>query len=125
MKPETKPVVLIVDDSPTSVATLASAISEFCHVKVATNGQDALLVMGAEPQPDLALVDVNMPLVDGFELCRQARAEPATADIPIIFVTGRDSPKDEEFGWSSGPSTTSTSPRTRRWCGPACATTWS
>lgn len=102
MSPEAKPVVLIVDDSPTSLAALASAIAGFCQVKVATNGEDALLVMRAEPQPDLAMVDVNMPLVDGFELCRETRADPATADIPIIFVTGRDSPQDEEHGLELG-----------------------
>lgn len=102
MKPESMPVVLIVDDSPTSVAALASCITEFCRVKVATNGQDALNVMAGEPQPDLALVDVNMPLVDGFELCRQAKADPGIADIPVIFVTGRDSPQDEERGLTLG-----------------------
>ena len=94
--------VLIVDDVPTNVKILAVALRDEYRVKVASNGPDALQAAQSDPQPDLILLDVMMPGMDGYEVCRQLKQLPTTRRIPVIFVTARDSVYDEEFGLNLG-----------------------
>ena len=94
--------ILIVDDVPTNIQVLAEALRQQHRVKVATNGRDALTIARAEPQPDMVLLDVMMPEMDGFEVCRQIKADPATRHIPVIFVTAKDDADDEERGLMLG-----------------------
>jgi CheY-like chemotaxis protein len=77
-------VVLIVDDTPTNVAVIAGVLKDSFRTKVATNGEKALAIAAAE-KPDLILLDVMMPGMDGYEVCRRLKDIPATRDIPIIF----------------------------------------
>lgn len=82
-----QPNVLIVDDQPENIAILREALAGFdCHVRTAVNGQEALEVARQEP-PDLILLDVLMPDMDGYEVCRQLKSDLRTKDIPIIFVS--------------------------------------
>ncbi|MGC4087340.1 MAG: response regulator [Polyangiaceae bacterium] len=81
-----KPVVLIVDDSPESIDILRGALSDSFQVKAAIRGRLALELV-ANDAPDLVLLDVMMPDLDGYEVCRQLKANPETASIPVIFVT--------------------------------------
>jgi putative two-component system response regulator len=81
-----KPVVLIVDDSPESIDILRGALGDLFQVKAAIRGRVALEIV-THDLPDLVLLDVMMPDLDGYEVCRQLKANPATASIPVIFVT--------------------------------------
>jgi len=99
---DAKPAVLIVDDSPENIAIISSLLKETYRVKAATSGELALaLVSGANP-PDLVLLDIVMPGMDGYEACRRMKADPASADIPIIFLTARSEALDEEMGLGLG-----------------------
>lgn len=84
--PSQKPVVLIVDDSPESIDILRGALGDLFQVKAAIRGRTALEIV-ANDSPDLVLLDVMMPDLDGYEVCRQLKSNPSTASIPVIFVT--------------------------------------
>ncbi|MDO6452572.1 EAL domain-containing protein [Neptunomonas phycophila] len=92
--------VLVVDDTPDNIDILRRVVSTLdCTVLVATSGERALSLINKNP-PDLVLLDVMMPGIDGFEVCTQLRQNPKTADLPIIFVTGRQD--DISLGFSVG-----------------------
>ena len=93
--------VLIIDDVPANIQVLAEALQSDYRVKVATSGPEGLAVAQKTP-PDLILLDVMMPDMDGFEVCRALKADPLTSRIPIIFVTARDTKEDEETGLMLG-----------------------
>ncbi len=82
------PSVLIVDDTPTNITLLAHALSERYRIRVATTGALALEICRAGDPPQLVLLDVMMPEMDGQEVCRRLKADPSTAGIPVLFVTG-------------------------------------
>jgi diguanylate cyclase (GGDEF)-like protein len=96
-----QPSILIVDDVPTNIQVLAEALRQEYRVKVATNGADALKIIAQSP-PDLILLDIMMPDMDGFEICRRLKADPASNRIPILFVTAKDDVADEERGLNLG-----------------------
>lgn len=96
-----RPMILIVDDVPTNVYLLTQALNSLYRIKVASNGIDALKIAQRE-QPDLILLDVMMPDMDGFEVCRQLKASNITAEIAVIFVTAKQAESDEELGFSLG-----------------------
>ena len=94
--------VLVVDDVPHNVALLGTMLKERYRVKVAVNGEQALRVARMTPQPDLMLLDIMMPGMDGYEVCRQLKAETVTRDIPVIFLTARNDAEDEQQGLELG-----------------------
>jgi len=99
---DAKPAVLIVDDSPDNIALISSLLKETYRVKAATSGELALsLVAGSNP-PDLVLLDIVMPGMDGYEVCQRMKANPSSADIPVIFLTARSEALDEEKGLGLG-----------------------
>lgn len=98
----TKDRVLIVDDTPDNVWVLAEALKENCTLMVARNGEGALETANRTPQPDLILLDVLMPGMDGYEVCARLKNNPATSSIPIIFVTSQDDSGHEEKGLNLG-----------------------
>ncbi len=81
-----KPVVLVVDDSPESIDILRGALCDLFQVKAAIHGRLALDLVAKAP-PDLVLLDVMMPDMDGYEVCERLKANPETAAIPVVFVT--------------------------------------
>ncbi|HEY0844629.1 MAG TPA: two-component system response regulator [Noviherbaspirillum sp.] len=97
-----KPTVLLVDDTPDNIALLSALLKDKYKVKIATNGVKALQIATVPPYPDLILLDVMMPEMDGHEACRRLKASPDTAEIPVIFLTAKIQPEDEEFGLSLG-----------------------
>ena len=94
--------VLIVDDAPTNIAVISGVLEDSFKIKVATNGETALAIAQAPDKPDLVLLDVEMPEMDGYEVCRRLKAEPFTCEIPIIFLTGRTEAADEQKGFEVG-----------------------
>ncbi|MGB0665111.1 MAG: diguanylate cyclase [Pontibacterium sp.] len=96
------PLVLIVDDAPANIQTLASYLSDSYRIKVAHNGQRCLELIEQSELPDVILLDIEMPGIDGYEVCRALHYQPRTRDIPIIFVTGREDDDNEAYGLSLG-----------------------
>lgn len=98
---ENKPVLLLVDDEVINIDILLAALGEAYTVRVATSGPGALESV-KKALPDLILLDVMMPAMDGFEVCRRLKAEPASRDIPIIFLTALSETTDKVMGFSVG-----------------------
>lgn len=102
MNEEKKQCILIVDDSKVSLKTLAAIFMDEWRIKVALDGHEALRIADSEDQPDLILLDISMPGMDGYETCRRLKASPTTKEIPVIFITGREETEDEEHGLTLG-----------------------
>lgn len=101
--PTELPRILIVDDAPNNVHLLAEALEPDYAVLVAMDGGRALEIASrAESQPMLILLDIMMPGLGGYEVCRQLKSMERTRDIPIIFITARDAPEDEAMGLNLG-----------------------
>ncbi len=94
--------VLIVDDEKTNVDVLVGLLSDGFKTVVAKNGEQALKRARTTPPPDMVLLDVLMPDMDGFEVCRQLKEDSATAGIPVIFITVKDNAWDETRGLEVG-----------------------
>lgn len=94
--------VLIVDDTPVNIRMLVSALKDTYRVRVANGGLKALAIAESEDPPDIILLDVRMPEVDGYEVCRRLKQNPETMQIPVIFVTTRGSSEEEAFGLNLG-----------------------
>lgn len=97
----TKRRLLLVDDQPINIQALHQLFAGDHQVLMATNGAQALKVC-AEMQPDLVLLDVQMPGMDGFEVCRRMQSDPAMRDIPVIFVTAHSDGEAETHGLAMG-----------------------
>ncbi|HZY49086.1 MAG TPA: PleD family two-component system response regulator [Devosia sp.] len=94
--------VLIVDDIPTNVRLLEARLTaEYFEVKTASSGREALAIC-ADGQLDIVLLDVMMPEMDGFEVCRRLKADVRTAHIPVVMITALDQPSDRVKGLQSG-----------------------
>ncbi len=94
--------VLVVDDVPANVRLLEARLTaEYFDVVTATGGQDALAVC-ERAECDLVLLDVMMPDMDGFEVCRRLKSNPATQHIPVVMVTALDQPSDRVRGLEAG-----------------------
>ena len=91
-------VLLIVDDVQSNLNVLESILKDEYELKLASNGKEALEFSVLKPIPDLILLDVEMPGIDGFEVLEQLKLNPKTMHIPVIFVTGRDAISQEERG---------------------------
>src|SRR5579862_5259216 len=94
--------VLVVDDIPSNIKLLeARLVAEYFDVVSAANGQDALASIAAQ-EPDIVLLDVMMPGMDGFEVCRRIKSNPKTAHIPVVMVTALDQTSDRVAGLDAG-----------------------
>jgi adenylate cyclase len=97
-----KKLVLLVDDTPANIGVVHDILKNSCNIRIATNGVKALDFAKALPQPDLILLDVIMPDLDGYEVCSRLKSDPNTRDIPIIFLTGKTDVEDETRGFELG-----------------------
>ena len=102
LQPPQPPGILVVDDTPTNLQLLTELLADSYRVRVAASGLRALAICHADPQPDLILLDISMPELDGYEVCRRLKAQAQTRDIPIIFLTARTDAQDEHLGLSLG-----------------------
>lgn len=99
--PSNKPSLLMVDDQTVNIHVMYRAFADDCQVYMATNGKTALQLCESR-LPDLVLLDIEMPGMDGFEVCRQLKANEKTRDIPVIFVTAHSDPEQETLGLELG-----------------------
>ena len=100
--PDGKPTVLIVDDTPDNVQLLSEVLGAGYRTKAATNGNRALKIAFSDDPPDLVLLDIMMPDMDGFEVCRRLKENPVTRRVPVIFVTAMNEMVDEQKGFAVG-----------------------
>ncbi|WP_096086629.1 response regulator [Agaribacterium haliotis] len=94
--------VLVVDDTPENIDVLAGVLKQEYQIKVAKNGEMALKIASLASQPDLILLDIMMPGIDGYEVCRRLKQDHTTRHIPIIFVTAKITQEDELKGLELG-----------------------
>ncbi|MEO5344951.1 MAG: response regulator [Magnetococcus sp. YQC-9] len=96
-----KSIVLLVDDQPENIDIIRSALDEYFQILVATHGVKALQVV-RRVVPDIILLDIMMPVMDGYETCRRLKEDPLTAGIPVIFLTAKTEFEDEARGLALG-----------------------
>ncbi len=94
--------ILIVDDTPTNISIVSGLLKDRYRLKAANRGETALAMIHTGDLPDLILLDIMMPGLDGYEVCRQLKSDQRTRDIPIIFLTAKDQIEDEAFGLMIG-----------------------
>jgi sigma-B regulation protein RsbU (phosphoserine phosphatase) len=99
---EDKQTILVVDDAPLNITLLSNILSADHKVKAATSGEKAIEIALREPQPDLILLDIVMPGMNGYEVCEHLKQDPATAAIPVIFITAKTTTQDEQRGLELG-----------------------
>ena len=95
-------IILVVDDAPPNIHVVMGILKDRYQLRVATSGEKALSVAQKTPSPDLILLDVMMPEMDGYEVCRRLKADPATCDIPVLFVTGHADDEERSRGIALG-----------------------
>ncbi len=105
-----RPIVLIVDDVSENLHSLKNVLRDDYAVIAATGGEKAIELALRTPQPDLILLDIKMPDMDGYEVLRRLKADPATAEIPVLFVTSLNEPLDESKGLAMGAADYITKP---------------
>jgi len=99
---EVRPTVMVVDDEPDNLELMRGLLTPQYRVLLAPNGEKALALLAHESLPDLILLDVMMPVLDGHAVCRRLKADGRTAAIPVMFLTARGRSEDEQFGLSLG-----------------------
>jgi putative two-component system response regulator len=97
-----KATILVVDDTPDNIDVLSGILRDSYKVRAALSGERALQLLEADAKPDMILLDVMMPDMDGYEVCRRLKANPLTSSIPIIFVTAKTEVEDEQKGLDLG-----------------------
>jgi putative two-component system response regulator len=105
-----KATILVVDDTPDNLSLMSGLLKDLYKVKVANGGEKALKVALSETPPDLILLDIMMPEIDGYEVCRRLKADARTRNIPIIFLTAKAEVEDEAYGLELGASDYITKP---------------
>jgi response regulator RpfG family c-di-GMP phosphodiesterase len=94
--------VLIIDDQPDNLTLIKDLLKDQYKIRVANNGKHGLEIAQSDIPPDLILLDIMMPEMDGYEVCQQLKNEACTCDIPVIFLTAKAEAKDEQFGFDIG-----------------------
>lgn len=97
-----KKLILLVDDAPANIQVAREILKDSYKIRVATSGAKALELVNVSPHPDLILLDIMMPEMDGYEVCTRLKADAATRDIPVIFLTAMTEAKDETKGFVVG-----------------------
>lgn len=101
-KNDSKPVILIVDDQPRNIRILSEYLKDEYTLRATTNGLKAIDIAVSEKQPDLILLDIMMPEMDGYEVCRHLKKSDRARHIPIIFLTAKNRIEDETIGFEVG-----------------------
>jgi len=102
--------ILIVDDEPVNIKALAEAFRSLYRIRFATNGRDAIKIANSDQPPDLVLLDIRMPDMDGFEVCSKLKTNAKTKEIPVIFISAKNLEEDETRGLKFGAADYVTKP---------------
>src|SRR5262249_36239878 len=102
LDPADKPTILVVDDTPDNLTLITNLLKDRYRTKIATNGEKALKVAVTGTPPDLVLLDIMMPVMDGYEACKRLKADGRTSGIPVIFLTAKAEEADETLGFEAG-----------------------
>jgi putative two-component system response regulator len=94
--------ILLVDDAPDNLVLMNDLLKDLYKVKIANSGEKALRIAQSDTKPDLVLLDIMMPEMDGYEVCRRLKADPATRDIPVIFLSAKTDVDAEKMGLDLG-----------------------
>ncbi|MDO8607675.1 MAG: two-component system response regulator [Phaeospirillum sp.] len=94
--------ILVVDDTPDNLKLMSGLLKDLYKVKIANSGEKALVIAASDAPPDLILLDIMMPEMDGYEVCKRLKRDRATRDIPVIFLTAKAETQDEEKGLRLG-----------------------
>lgn len=97
-----KPTILVVDDTPDNLSLMRELLMDDYQVKLANGGERGLKLAAQEPHPDLILLDIMMPDLDGYEVCQRLKADPLTREIPVVFLTAKTAVEDEKRGLEIG-----------------------
>jgi putative two-component system response regulator len=97
-----KPTILVIDDTPDNLSLMQALLKDKYKVKGANNGEKGLRIASSENPPDLILLDIMMPDMDGYEVCRRLKADVVTRHIPVMFLTAKSDEEDEERGFDLG-----------------------
>ncbi|HXP97782.1 MAG TPA: two-component system response regulator [Telmatospirillum sp.] len=97
-----RPIILVVDDTPDNLKIMSALLKDRYRIKIANSGEKALSIALSDPAPDLILLDIMMPEMDGYDVCRRLKADRRTGDIPVIFLTAKAEVADEENGLKLG-----------------------
>src|SRR5689334_6758309 len=100
--PGEKPTVLVVDDTPENLTVIHGLLRGTYRTRIAANGGAALRIAFEDKAPDLILLDIDMPGIDGYEVCRRLKAEPRTHEVPVVFLTAKTATEDEQLGFDVG-----------------------
>ena len=98
-----RPTIMVVDDAPENLMIVESILEKYYSLKLFSGSKEALDYAFGHP-PDLILLDIMMPDIDGLEACRRLKADPKLADVPVIFITSKNEDEYEEQGFSVGAS---------------------
>lgn len=115
--------LLLVDDEPANIQIVNSILKDIYKTRIATNGEKALELANQDPPPDLILLDVKMPEMDGYEVCARLKSSAHTRDIPVIFLTGQTEIDDETKGFEVGAVDYIHKPFSPAVCKPGCVHT--
>ena len=99
---QSNPCILIVDDKPENLTVINEILCQEYKVKATTNPEIALKIAGSAELPDIIMLDIMMPVMDGYEVCRRLKANPITKNIPVIFITSKTDEIDEAKGFELG-----------------------
>ena len=97
-----KPTILVVDDTPDNLSLMRALLRGDYQVQLANGGERALKLAALEPHPDLILLDIMMPGMDGYEVCQRLKSNPSTREIPVVFLTAKTEIEDEQKGLEMG-----------------------
>ncbi|HPC85973.1 MAG TPA: response regulator [Smithellaceae bacterium] len=107
---EQQQTILVVDDTPDNLTMITSLLKDLYRVKIAVSGKKALQIAFSNEPPDLILLDIMMPEMDGYEVCSQLKNDSETRDIPVIFLTAKTDVEDEVKGFDLGAADYITKP---------------
>ncbi len=102
LQTDNKATVLVVDDTPDNLSLMSDLLKDLYRVKVANNGEKALKIAASASPPDLILLDIMMPGLDGYAVCSQLKSQASTREIPVIFLTAKSEVEDEKRGLDLG-----------------------
>ena len=105
-----KPTILVVDDTPDNLFLVSNLLKDLYIVKVANSGEKALTYLNKSAPPDLILLDIMMPILSGYDVIKKIKNNSNLKDIPIIFLTAKNSVEDEEIGFELGATDYITKP---------------